>query len=60
MAETIYDGMQGWTNKDSEICLNIMMLNALTGIGCHPKNEKVINQLLTFMVRDLERKGLKD
>ena len=57
MNETIFDGIKTWwTNEMSRDCLNTMMLNSLTGVTIlEDTNESIVNQLLTFMVRDLER-----
>ena len=57
MTETIFDGIKTWwTNEMSINCLNTMMLNSLTGVTIlEDTNESIVNQLLTFMVRDLER-----
>lgn len=57
MKETIFDGMQGWTKENSRNGLNGVLLTTLTG-GLEfdtSRNESIVNQLLTFMVRDLER-----
>ncbi len=57
MNETIFDGMMNWwTNDMSRNGLGNMMLNSLTGVPIpEDVNESTVNQLLTFMVRDLER-----
>ena len=57
MNETIFDGIKTWwTNEMSINCLNTMLLNSLTGVTIlEDTNESIVNQLLTFMVRDLER-----
>lgn len=56
MRETIFDGMQDWTHEKSHNGLNSMMLNTLTGCRVlDDVHETTINQLLTFMVRDLEK-----
>ena len=55
-SETIFDGLKGWTNEMSRYGLSIMMLNTLTGVPMlEDAHESTVNQLLTFMVRDLER-----
>lgn len=58
--ETIYDGMKGWTKEDSRQGLKRFVdLEVLSGNSSYTFNEVAteshFNQLLTFMVRDLER-----
>ena len=55
--ETIFDGMKGWTHEMSKNSLNNVLLNVLTGgpETIEGYNESIVNQLLTFVVRDLER-----
>ena len=55
MNETIFDGIKTWwTNEMSRDYLNTMTLNSLTGVTIlEDTNESIVNQLLTFMIRDL-------
>lgn len=56
MKETIFDGMKEWTNEMSRNGLHNMLLSVLTGCQILDyTHETTINQLLTFMVRDLEK-----
>lgn len=56
MRETIFDGMQDWTHENSHYGLYNMMTGVLTGCRVlDDAHETIVNQLLTFMVRDLER-----
>lgn len=55
MQETVFDNMKCWTNEMSHRGLNCCLLSSLTGVTTDSRNESLINQLLCFMVRDLER-----
>lgn len=55
MQETIFDDMKGWSNEASQQGLNGYLLSCLTGITIESRDESVVNQILCFMVRDLER-----
>lgn len=68
MKETIFDDMETWTVEMSRNGLQMVMLANLTNqaacvvdskstIEEHSSCESFVNQLLTFMVRDLERRG---
>lgn len=57
MEETMFDGMEGWAKEYSKIGLTNLMVGVLTGMTYHPRDEKVMNQLLTFIVRDLEKQS---
>ena len=60
--ETIYDGMEarGWTKESSHQGLKAFMeCTVLAGNPCYDfssnNDESYLNQLLTFMVRDIEK-----
>lgn len=56
--ETMFDDMKEWTHENSQNGLKAVVDNTLTGrpeVITDHKMESVVNQLLTFMVRDLER-----
>lgn len=58
MAETIFDNMKDWTHEHSRNGLSAVVNNSLTGrpeVVTDHRQESVVNQLLTFMVRDLEK-----
>ena len=58
MRETMFDGMKDWTNESSRSSLKAVVDNVRTGrpeVMTDRRQESVVNQLLTFMVRDLER-----
>ena len=58
MRETMFDNMKDWTNESSRRSLRAVVDNVRTGrpeVVTDHKLESVVNQLLTFMVRDLER-----
>lgn len=59
--ETIFDDMKDWTHEHSHNGLSAVVNNSLTGrpeVVTDHRLESTVNQLLTFMVRDLERERL--
>ena len=56
MYYTMFNGMEksGWTTKQSRNGLHVALLTTLTG-GFDPQlDEKVLNHLFTFMIKNLE------
>lgn len=55
MQETIFDNMKGWSNEKSQQGLAGALESSLCSITIPSCQETYMNQILTFMVRDLER-----
>lgn len=55
--ETMFDDMKNWSNENSREGLDVAITSARAGrpIEIDYRYESVINQMLAFMVRDLEK-----